>query len=68
MGTAFIAPRQALVDPIAVGLIGDDENAGFGGGGACRNKDCTGKERRQGSHDAPMNQNRPHSVAPKSEK
>ena len=67
MGAAFVTPRQALVDPIAVGMIGDDENAGFGRGGACRNKDCTGKERRQGSHDASKNQNRPHSIARKSE-
>ena len=56
MGAAFVAPRKALVDPIAVGMIGDDENAGLSSGGACGNKDCTGKERRQGSHDASMNE------------
>ena len=36
MRAAFLAPGQALVDAIAVGLVGDDEDAGVGerrGGG-----------------------------------
>ena len=57
MGTAFVALGEALVDAIAVGLIGDDENTGFGrgrrrGGG----KGCAGKERRNESHEAPENE------------
>jgi hypothetical protein len=27
MCTTFVAPRQALVDAISVGLVGNDENA-----------------------------------------
>ncbi len=30
MGAAFVAFGEALVDPIAVGLIFDDENAAVG--------------------------------------
>jgi hypothetical protein len=30
MGATFLALRQALIDPIAVRLIGDDENATVG--------------------------------------
>jgi hypothetical protein len=30
MGAAFVAFGQALVDAIAVGLVGDDEDAGIG--------------------------------------
>ena len=30
MGAAFLAPGEALVDAVAVGLVGDDENAAVG--------------------------------------
>ena len=30
MGAAFFAPREALVDAVAVGLVGNDEHFGFG--------------------------------------
>ena len=30
MRAAFVTPRQALVDAVAIGLIGDDENAAVG--------------------------------------
>ena len=30
MGAAFVAPGEALVDAIAVGLVGDDEDAAVG--------------------------------------
>ncbi len=30
MGAAFFAPGEALVDAVAVGLVGNDENFGFG--------------------------------------
>ena len=32
MGAALLALRQALVDAVAVGMVGDDEDPGFGGG------------------------------------
>ena len=31
MSAAFLAPGEALVDAIAVGLVGDDEDAAVGG-------------------------------------
>jgi hypothetical protein len=58
VGAALVALGQALVDTIAVGMVCDDENAGLtgrSGGGA---KECTGKERRNGSHVAPVNEGR----------
>ena len=33
MGAAFLALGEALVDAIAVGLVGDDEDAAVGGSG-----------------------------------
>ena len=33
MGAAFLAPGEALVDAVAVGLVGDDEDAAVGGSG-----------------------------------
>ena len=33
MGAAFVAPGEALVDAITVGLVGDDENTAVGGCG-----------------------------------
>ncbi len=33
MGAAFLALGEALVDAVAVGLVGDDENAAVGRGG-----------------------------------
>jgi len=56
MGAAFVAPGEALVDAIAVGLVRDDENAGFGTGRRRGDKGCAGKERRRESHDAPENE------------
>ena len=56
MGAAFVALGEALVDPVAVGLVGDDENAGFGRGCRRGGKGCAGKERRNESHEAPRNE------------
>lgn len=56
MSAAFVAFGEALVDAIAVGLIGDDENAGLGRRGGGVKEECTGKERRKESHDAPIEQ------------
>ena len=33
MGAAFLALGEALVDAVAVGLVGDDEDAAVGEGG-----------------------------------
>ena len=30
MGAALVAPGQALIDAVPIGLIGDDENAAIG--------------------------------------
>jgi len=39
MRAALVAPREALVDAIAVGLVGDDEDAAVGQrGGSCKNE------------------------------
>lgn len=54
MGTAFVAFSETLVDAIAVGLVGDDENAGLGGRCGGVKEECAGKERRKESHDAPI--------------
>ena len=43
MGAAFVAPRQALVDAIAVGLVGDDEDAAVGQRGGRGEKERGGK-------------------------
>src|SRR6516164_6105328 len=56
MGAAFLAPPSRLVDAIAVGMVGDDEDAGLGERGSCGTKECTGQKRREGSHIAPMNE------------
>ena len=56
MGAAFPARGQALVDAVAVGMVGDNEDAGLGGRGSCGTKECTGQKRREGSHIAPMNE------------
>jgi hypothetical protein len=56
MGAAFFALGQALVDAVAIGLVGDDENAALGG--RCRRgeEERRGQKRCCGSHAAPVNQ------------
>ena len=44
MGAAFVAPGEALVDAIAVGLVGDDEDAAVGQRGR------RGKQERRGKN------------------
>ena len=55
MRTALLAHGQALVDAIAVGMVGDDEDPGFGG---CRRRENerAGQERWNEPHDAPENE------------
>ena len=43
MRTAFVAPRQALVDAIALGLVGDDEDSAVGQRGGRGEKEQGGK-------------------------
>lgn len=44
MGAAFIALGEALVDAVAVGLVGNDEDAAVGRGGGSGEKECAGNE------------------------
>jgi len=55
MSAAFLALGQALVDTIAVGVVGDDENASLGKRNGCGSQKGTGQKRRDGSHVAPVN-------------
>ena len=45
MGAALLAPGKTLVDPIAVGLVGDDENPAVGQRGLCGKKRGAGQKR-----------------------
>jgi len=54
MGAALLALGQALVDAIAVGVVGDDENPGLGGCRRCEDERA-GQKRWDGPHDAPEN-------------
>ena len=50
MGAAFFASGEALIDPIAVRLVGDDENPAVGPCcGACEQQ-AAGQKRWNGSH------------------
>jgi hypothetical protein len=54
VSAAFVAFGEALVDAVAVGLVGDDEDFGFG---ACSRSEEQAREKRgEGSHDAPMSE------------
>ncbi len=45
MGAAFLAPGEALIDAIAISLVGNDEDAAVGGGGRGSGKqESTGNE------------------------
>jgi len=43
MGAAFFALRQALVDPVTVGLVANDENAAIGQGRGRAEDEGTGQ-------------------------
>jgi hypothetical protein len=45
MGAAFLALGEALVDAVAVGLVGNDENAAVGGCGRGGEQEHTGQKR-----------------------
>ena len=47
MGAAFLAPGEALVDAVAVGLVGNDEDAAVGGSGRGGKQEGTGREVRR---------------------
>ena len=53
MGSASLAARQALVDAIAVRLVGDDEDATVGRRRRCGSNKGTGQEGGYDSHAAP---------------
>ena len=53
MGAAFVAPGEALVDAIAVGLIGNNEDVAVGGCGRRGEQECAGNECISESHRAP---------------
>ena len=44
MGAAFFAPGEALVDAVAIGLVGNDENAAVGGSGRGGEQEGTGQK------------------------
>src|SRR4051794_40206359 len=44
MGAAFVAPGEALVDAIAVGLIGNNEHAAVRVSGRSGKQECRGNE------------------------
>lgn len=52
MGAAFFATGQAIIDAIAVRLIGNDENAGVGEGRSGQ-KQCETESRESGFHNSP---------------
>ena len=52
MRPALVAPGEALVDAITVGLVGDNEDAGVGEGGGGGDDKCAGQNK--GSHAAPI--------------
>ena len=45
MGAALVAPGEALVDAVAVGLVGNDEDAAVGGSGRGGKQEGTGQKR-----------------------
>ncbi len=56
MSAAFVAFGEALVDTVAVGLVGDDEDFGFGACSRGRHEEQARKKRGEGSHEAPMSE------------
>src|SRR5579859_875156 len=56
MRAALIAFGQALVDAIAIGMVGDDEDAGLGRCRRCRGEQCAGQKRWEQSHESPGNE------------
>ena len=65
MRPAFLAPGEALVDTVAVGLVGDDEYAAVGG---CRRRghnEYAGQKCMDGAHVAPGNEESPSFDKPK---
>ena len=50
MGAAFLSPGEALVDAIAVSLVGNDENAAIGEGSRSGDQEGAGRERWRKSH------------------
>src|SRR5262245_51076029 len=59
MRAAFIAPGEALVDAIAVGLVGDDEHAGVGQRRRGGENECASEKRLRESHAAHIQWRRP---------
>ena len=51
MGAALVAPGEALVDAIAISLVGNDEDAAVGASGRGGKQESTGKECGGKSHD-----------------
>ena len=43
MGAALLALGQALVDAVAVGMVGDNEDAGLGGRGSVEQRSAQAK-------------------------
>ena len=45
MGAAFLAPGEALIDAIAIRLVGNDEDAAVSGGGRGGKQEPAGQKR-----------------------
>src|SRR5262249_15381753 len=54
VGAAFVAPRQALVGAISVGLVCDDEGAGVGQRRRGAAEEGASQKSRKGAHAAPI--------------
>ena len=50
MGAAFIAPGEAFIHAVTVGLVGNDEDAAVGGSGRSGKQEDAGKKRGGKSH------------------
>jgi hypothetical protein len=44
MGAAFLTPGEALIDAIAIGLVGNDEDAAVSGSGRGSKQEGAGNE------------------------
>ena len=56
MSAAFVAFGQALINAVAVSLVGDDEDFGFGACSRGRHEEQAREKRGEGSHVAPMSE------------
>ena len=56
MLAAFVAPGEALIDAVGVGLVGDDEDTSLGARCCTCREEQTREESGEESHEAPMSE------------